>query len=286
MFGLFDAIKDFFKEMLLGIIQGNLESMFIDINSQVTSVAGYVGKTPQSFNSEVFSFIRSINDNVVIPISGLILTAVLCLELINLVVEKNRMQENSFDFFKYVFKMAVAVYLVTHAFDFAMASFDVAQHLVSKAAGVVSTSGVIDANQIAAMVEVLKEKSIAELIGIAFETGLVKLGIQIVSILILVIVYGRMMEIYLYSSISAIPFATLGNGEWKGIGTNYIKGLFALALQGLFLLISLGIYAVIIKSVSITDIHKSLFMVLAYTVLLGLMMLKSGTIAKSIMNAH
>ena len=289
MFGLFDKITEFFQEIFIGIIQANLEAMFLDINENVSLVATEVGKTPSGWNAEVFSFVKNINDTVVIPIAGIIITAVLCIELINMVMEKNNMHSDTdtFDFFKYIIKMWIAVWFVSNAFTFSMAVFDVSQNLVTKAAGVINTSASLDALDVAAMVEHLKDESLWNLILIAMDTSLVKLSIQVVSIIVTVITYGRMIEICLYSSVSGIPFATMGNKEWGQIGTNYIKGLFALGLQGLLLMICLGIYAVLVKTIHVTtDIHASIFGVLGYTVLLGIMMLKSGTIAKSIMNAH
>ena len=287
MFGIFDKITEFFKELLIGGIQANLESMFLDINNQVATVASDVGQTPMGWNGEVFNFIKTINNNVIIPIAGLIITAVLCIELINLVMQKNNMHDSdTFELFKYIIKMWVAVYLVTHAFDFSMAVFDVAQSLVNQAAGVINTSAVVSVDQVAEMVALLADKGIGELIMILLETSLVKISIQAISLIITVVVYGRMFEIYIYSSVSAIPFATMGNKEWGQIGNNYIKGLFALGLQGLFLIICLGVYAVLVKTISITDIHTSIFMVLAYALLLGLTMLKTGTLLKSILNAH
>ena len=287
MFGIFDKIEEFFKELLLGGIQANLESMFLDINDKVGAIATDVGKTPMGWNGQVFSFIKSINDSVIIPIAGLIITAVLCIELINMVMQKNNMHDtDTFEFFKYIIKMWIAVWLVSHAFQFSMAVFDVAQHMVNKAAGVINTSAVISGDQIVTMVEGLKDKGLGELVMILFETSLIKVAIQVISIVIMLVVYGRMFEIYVYSSVSAIPFATMGNKEWGQIGTNYIKGLFALGLQGLFLMVCLGIYAVLVKTIKITDIHTSTMTILGYAVLLGLMMLKSGTLAKSVLNAH
>ena len=287
MFGIFDKIEEFFKEFLLGGIQANLESMFIDINDKVGAVATDIGKTPMGWNSEVFNFIKSINDSVIIPIAGLIITAVLCIELINMVMQKNNMHDtDTFEFFKYMIKMWIAVWLVSHAFTFSMAVFDVAQHLVNQAAGVINTSATVSGDQIVQMVEGLKDKGLGELVMILFETSLVKVAIQVMSVVIMLVVYGRMFEIYVYASVSAIPFATMGNKEWGQIGTNYIKGLFAIGLQGLFLIICLGIYAVLVKTIKITDIHASTFMILGYALLLGLMMLKSGTLAKSVLNAH
>ena len=287
MFGIFDKIKEFFQKLLLEGIQANLNSMFIDINDQVGSIAKDVGKTPMGWNSDVFSFIKNINDNVIIPIAGLIITAVLCIELINMVMQRNNMHDtDTFEFFKYIIKMWVAVWLASHAFTFSMAVFDVAQHLVNQAAGVINTSATVSSDQIVSMVDGLKSKELGELVMILLETSLVKVAIQVISIIIMLVVYGRMFEIYVYCSVSAIPFATMGNKEWGQIGTNYIKGLFAIGLQGLFLMICLGIYSVLVKTIKITDIHASIFMVLGYAILLGLMMLKSGTLAKSILNAH
>ena len=287
MFGIFDKIEEFFKELLLGGIQANLESMFLDINDKVGAVATDVGKTPMGWNGDVFAFIKSINDSVIIPIAGLIITAVLCIELINMVMQKNNMHDtDTFEFFKYIIKMWIAVWLVSHAFEFSMAVFDVAQHMVNKAAEVINTSATVSGDQIVAMMDTLKEKGLGELVMILFETSLIKVAIQVISVVIMLVVYGRMFEIYVYSSVSAIPFATMGNKEWGQIGTNYIKGLFALGLQGLFLMVCLGIYAVLVKTIKITDIHTSTMTILGYAVLLGLMMLKSGTLAKSVLNAH
>lgn len=287
MFGIFDKIEEFFKDLLLGGIQANLESMFLDINDKVGAVATDVGKTPMGWNGDVFAFIKSINDSVIIPIAGLIITAVLCIELINMVMQKNNMHDtDTFEFFKYIIKMWIAVWLVSHAFEFSMAVFDVAQHMVNKAAGVINTSATVSGDQIVTMMDTLKEKGLGELVMILFETSLIKVAIQVISVVIMLVVYGRMFEIYVYSSVSAIPFATMGNKEWGQIGTNYIKGLFALGLQGLFLMVCLGIYAVLVKTIKITDIHTSTMTILGYAVLLGLMMLKSGTLAKSILNAH
>ena len=287
MLNLFEKINEFFKDIMIDIIKDNLSAMLVDINDKVSTVAGEVGKTPSSWNSEVFTFIKSINTNVVLPIAAIILTAILCIELIQVVMRKNSMQDtDTFEFFKYIIKMWIAVWLVSHAFDFSMAVFDVAQSMISKAAGVVGTSANITPGNFDAMVDALKTKELGTLIGIALETGLVKFSLTILSILITVILYGRMIEIYIYCSVAAIPFSTMGNKEWGSIGTNYIKSLFALGLQGLFILIFFGIYAVLVKTVNFTDIHTSILQVLAYGLILGVMMMKSGSIAKAILSSH
>lgn len=287
MLNLFEKINEFFKDIMIDIIKDNLSAMLVDINDKVSTVAGEVGKTPSSWNSEVFTFIKSINTNVVLPIAAIILTAILCIELIQVVMRKNSMQDtDTFEFFKYIIKMWIAIWLISHAFDFSMAVFDVAQSMIGKAAGVVGTSANITPGNFDAMVDALKTKELGTLIGIALETGLVKFSLTILSILITVILYGRMIEIYIYCSVAAIPFSTMGNKEWGSIGTNYIKSLFALGLQGLFILIFFGIYAVLVKTVNFTDIHTSILQVLAYGLILGVMMMKSGSIAKAILNSH
>ena len=287
MLDLFGKIEEFFKDIIIDVIKDNLSAMLIDINEKVGTVAGEVGKTPSSWNSEVFTFIKSINTNVVLPIAAIILTAILCMELIQVVMNKNSMHDiDTFDFFKYIIKMWIAVWLVSHAFKFSMAVFDVAQEMVGKAAGVVGNSANITSGNFDAMVDALKTKELGILIGIALETGLVKFSLTALSVLITVILYGRMIEIYIYCSIAAIPFSTMGNKEWGSIGTNYIKSLFALGLQGLFILIFFGIYAVLVKTVNITDMHTSILQVLAYGLILGIMMMKSGSIAKAILNSH
>ncbi len=246
-----------------------------------------MGQTPVGFNGDVFNFIKDINDSVIVPIAGLIITAVLCIELISMVVNKNNMHDtDTFDFFRYIIKMWVAVWIASHAFEFSMAVFDVAQTMVSKSAEVINTSATISQDQIITLMDTIKDKNLGELMMILFETSLVKLALQIISIVITLVVYGRMFEIYVYSSVSSIPFATMGNRDWGTIGTNYIKGLFALGLQGLFLMVCLGIYVVLVKTINITDIHTSIFGILGYAILLGMTMMKSGTLAKSILNAH
>ena len=287
MLDLFEKIEEFFKDIMIDVIKDNLSAMLVDINDKVSTVAVEVGKTPGSWNSEVFAFIKSINENVVLPIAAIILTAILCIELIQVVVQKNSMHDtDTFEFFKYIIKMWVAVWLVSHAFEFSMAVFDVAQEMIGKAAGVVGNSANITPGNFDAMVDALKTKELGTLIGIALETGLVKISLTILSVLITVILYGRMIEIYIYCSIAAIPFATMGNKEWGSIGTNFIRSLFALGLQGLFILIFFGIYAVLVKTINFTDIHASILQVLAYGLILGVMMMKSGSIAKSILNSN
>lgn len=289
LFGIVDKIKDMLKEILIGNITANFESMFGEINNKIGSIATDVGQTPMGWNKEVYNFIKNINDDVIIPIAGLIITAVLCIELIQMVMERNNMQDaDSFELYKYVIKAFVAVYLASHAFEFSIAVFDVAQTLVNKAAGVVGASTTFTSEELLASIETLKELDLGKLFGLVIETTIFKGVLWVVGILINIIIAGRMFEIYVYSSISSIPFATMGNKEWGQIGTNYIKGLFALGLQGLFLMICLGIYNVLIKTVvlSSADFMAALSSIVGFALLLGVMMFKSGSISKSVMNAN
>lgn len=289
LFNIFDKLKDLLRDILIGSIQANFESMFGEMNEKIGVIATDVGQTPMGWNKEVYTFIKSINDDVIIPIAGLIITAVLCIELIQMVMQRNNMQDaDSFELYKYIIKAFIAVYLASHAFEFSMAVFDVAQTLVNKAAGVVGASTTFSSEELLAAIETLKELDLGKLFTLVIETTLYKFVLWVVGILINVIVCGRMFEIYVYSSISSIPFATMGNKEWGQIGTNYIKGLFALGLQGLFLMICLGIYNVLIKTVVISGANftTALTSIVGYAILLCVMMFKSGSISKSVMNAN
>ena len=233
--------------------------------------------------------IRSLSENVIVPIAGLVITYVLCVELISMVTEKNNMHDvDTFMFFKWFFKAWVAVYLVTHTFDITMAVFDVAQHVVSGAAGVIGGSTEIDAAAaLASMQGGLDAMEIPELLLLVMETSLVSLCMKIMSVLITVILYGRMIEIYLYCSVSPIPFATMTNREWGQIGNNYLKSLFALGFQGFLIMICVGIYAVLVNSMIVADnLHSAIFSLAAYTVILCFSLFKSGALAKSIFSAH
>ena len=289
MESIFEAINEWLKELLIGAINGNLSNMFGDVNDKVSTIAAQVGQTPQGWNGGVFSMIRSLSDSVILPIAGLVITYVLCYELISMVTEKNSLHDiDTWLFFKYFFKAWVAVYLVTHVFDITMAVFDVGQHLVSNAAGVINTNASIDIDSsLDAMNASLQTMEVPELLLVVMETALVSMCMKIMSILITVILYGRMIEIYLTCSVAPIPFATMTNREWGSIGSNYLKGLIALAVQGFFIMVCVGIYAVLVNGMVIaSNIHSAIFSIAAYTVILCFSLFKTGSLAKSIFNAH
>ncbi|MBR4442123.1 MAG: hypothetical protein IKS52_02475 [Clostridia bacterium] len=286
---LFEEIEKWMRSLLTGMITSNLTTMFTDVNEKTGEIASQVGQTPQGWNGSIFSMIRNLSNTVVIPIAGMIITFVLCYELITMITSANNMHElDTFMFFKYFVKMWVAVYIVSHTFDLVMAVFDVGQHVVSGASGIIGSSTAIDPSAlIAQMNSVMESMAVGELVLLALETLLVSFGMKIMSILITVVLYGRMIEIYLYSSVAAIPFATMSNREWGQIGNNYLRGLMALAFQGFFMMVCVAIYAVLISTMQISsNIHSSLFGIAAYTVMLCFALLKTGSLSKSIFNAH
>jgi len=287
MFGILDSITNWIKEILIGAITQSLSSMFGDVNSKVGEIASQVGQTPQSWDAGIFGMIRTLSQTVVLPIAGLIITYVLCAELIGMITDKNSMHEiDTFMFFKYFFKAWVAIFLVTHTFDITMAVFDVAQYLVNGAAGVIHGSTAIDINAAIASMD-LPSYGIPELLLLMIETFIVSFCLKIMSVVITVILYGRMIEIYCVCSVAPIPMATMTNKEWGQMGNNYLRGLFALGLQGFFLMVCVGIYAVLVNNMIVaTNVHSAIFSLAAYTVLLVFAMLKSGTLAKSVLNAH
>lgn len=286
---IFDAINEWIKNILIGAINGNLSTMFGDVNEKVGTIATEVGKTPQGWNSNIFSMVQNLSENVIIPIAGLVITYVLCYELISMVTEKNNMHDvDTFMFFKWFFKAWVAVFLVTHTFDLTMAVFDMAQHVVSGAAGVISGNTSIDVEAaLSSMQSGLDAMEIPELLLLVLETSLVSLCMKIMSVLITVILYGRMIEIYLYCSVAPIPIATMTNREWGQIGNNYLKSLLAIGFQGFLMMICVGIYAVLVNDMIVADnLHGAIFSLAAYTVILCFSLFKSGALAKSIFSAH
>ena len=286
---IFDAIDEWMRNLLTGMVSSNLTTMYTDVNEKTGQSAAQVGQTPQGWNGNIYSMIQNLSDSVIVPIAGMIITFVLCYELISMLTEKNNMHDiDTWMFFKYFFKMWVAVWIVSHTFTITMAVFDVGQSVVSRAAGVISSDTAINIDtMITTMETAMESMEIGELVILALETMLVSMCMKVISVFITVILYGRMIEIYLYSSVGAIPFATMSNREWGQIGNNYLRGLFALAFQGFFMMVCVGIYAVLVANIQMSDnIHSALFGVMAYTVILCFSLMKTGNFARSIFNAH
>lgn len=287
--GIFDKIGEFFNDLLIGIIEQNLIGLLSDVNDKVGAIASEVGKTPQNWNGSIFSMIKTLSDTVIIPIAGLLMTGILCYELLSMLMEKNNLHElDTWMFFRWIMKAFIAIYLVTNTFNIVMAIFDVGQYIVTSSAGVINTSTNIDiTSAITSMVDGLADMSTAELAAIALETVLVKISMLAISIIITVILYGRMIEIYLACSIAAIPLATMANKEWGQIGNNYLRSLAALGIQGFFIMVCVGIYASLVGSITVNDdIHATVFSILSYTIILCFALIKTSGLAKSVMNAH
>lgn len=286
---IIERITEAIKDILISFITSGMNDMFVEVNEKVGTIAGEAGQTPQAWNAGVFSLIQNLSQTVIVPIAGLIITFVLCYELITMVTQKNNFHEfETFNIFLWVFKAYIAIYLVTNTFTITMAVFDVGQHVVNGASGVISGSTAIDAaSAISTLLDTLEEMEVGELFLLSLETMLISITMKILSVLITVIMYGRMIEIYLYTSVAPIPFATMTNKEWGNIGNNYLKGLFALAFQGFFMMVCVGIYAVIVNAMTISDnLHGAMFSVAAYTVVLAFSLFKTGSLSKSIFNAH
>ena len=287
--GIFEAIEEWMRELLTGMVSSNLTTMFTDVNEKTGEIAAQVGQTPRGWNGSIFSLIQNLSNSVIVPIAGMIITFVLCYELITMLTEKNNMHEiDTWMFFKYFFKMWVAVYLVANTFTIAMAVFDVGQHVVNAAGGAINSQTAINVDSMLDEMETAMESmEVGELVILALETMLVSLCMKIMSVVITVVLYGRMIEIYLYTSVAPIPFATMSNREWGQIGNNYFRGLLALGFQGFFMMVCVGIYAVLVSTIEISDnMHSALFGVAAYTVILCFSLMKTGSLSKSIFNAH
>lgn len=274
---------------MIGGIMGNLQGLFDNVNQQVSGIAGQVGATPQAWNSSIYGMIRSLSDNIILPIAGVILAIVMTLELLQLVLEKNNMQNfETWMFFKWIFKTFCAVLIVTNTWDIIMGIFDAVQSVVGSAAGLISADTAIEMTQVMGDLEArLREMEIGPLLGLWFQTLFVGVTLQALSICIFVIVYGRMVEIYVVTSLAPIPMATMMNHSWGQMGQNYLRSLFALGFQAFLIIVCVAIYAVLVHTIAVgTDVVAAIWTCIGYTVLLCFSLFKSGGVAKQIFGAH
>ena len=286
---LVEAISDWLREILTDAIMASFATMFDEVNRQVGDIAVQVGQTPAGWNAGVFAMIRNLSETVVLPIAGIVLTFVLCYELIQLIIEKNNLQDfDTFNIYKWIFKTFVAVFILTNTFNIVMGVFELAQSVVNASANLVEGDLALgSADMMASLEAQLEEMNVGELFQLLIETQIVRLCMLIMSIVIMIIVWGRMMEIYITMSIAPIPFSTMVNREWSSVGNNYLKILLALAFQGFLIMVCVAIYAVLVANIVNADnIHVAIWSIAGYTALLCFILLKTGGIAKSVFNAH
>ncbi len=285
---LTDWLTDWLKELLIGGIMGNLEGLFDTVNAQVGEIAVQVGTTPAAWNAGVFSLIRQLSETVILPIAGLVLTFVATYELIQMLLEKNNMHEvDVANLYKWMFKTACAVLILSNTFNIVMAVFDVSQSVISRSAGLIQGSTAVSPDMLNNLQTTLEGMDLGPLFGLWLQSSVIGLTMQALGIIIFVLVYGRMIEIYLLTSLAPIPVATLSNREVGGMGQNYLKSLFAVGFQGMLILVCVGIYAVLVQNIAAGgDPIGAIWGTVGYTVLLCFMLFKTGTIARSIFGAH
>ena len=289
MGGILDKLDEWLRGLLIEGITGNLSGMFQSVNTEVGEIAGEVGRTPQAWNSGVFSMLQNLSETVIIPIAGIILTYIMCYELIHMVTEKNNLGDvDTWMFMKWIFKTYCAVLLVTNTWNIVMGVFDVAQHVVDQSAGVIIGDTSIDLNSaITDMDATLEAMETGALIGLWFQSLVLGLTMNALSICIMLVVYGRMIEIYLTVSVGPIPMATMVNREWGHTGQNYLRSLLALGFQAFLIMVCVGIYSVLIQSIpSSADISGALWGCMGYTVLLCFALFKTGSLSRSLFGAH
>ena len=275
--------------MLVSGIMGNLNGLFDGVNGQVAEIAGTVGTTPQAWNSSVFNMIKNISETVIVPIAGIILSFIMTYELIQMIIDKNSFHDfETFMFFKWVFKTFAAVLIVTNTWNIVMAVFDVAQHVVSDSAGIIIGNTSLDVSSVITNMEArLRAMDVGPLFGLWFQTLLVGMISWILTICIFVVVYGRMIEIYLVTSVAPIPMATMANREWGSMGQNYLRSLLALGFQAFLIIICVAVYAVLVQTIAVdTDVIKAIWTCIGNTVLLCFTLFKTSSLSKSVFGAH
>ena len=286
---LWDKVTEWLKELLIGSIMSNLTGLFDNVNRQVAGIADNVGATPQAWNGGVFGMIRSLSDNVILPIAGVILALVATLELIQMIVDRNNMHDmDTFMLAKWVFKTACAVVIVTNTWNIVMAVFDVAQSVVSRASGLVIADTDIRIDSVIVGLEAkLAEMELGALFGLWMQSMFVGFTMWALAICIFIITYGRMIEIYLVTSVAPIPMATMANREWGQMGQNYLRSLFALGFQAFLIIICVAIYAILVRGIAVeSDVSTAIWTCMGYTVLLCFTLFKTSSLARSIFHAH
>lgn len=286
---IWERFTEWLKEVLVSGIMDNVNGMFDNVNSKVAEIAGQVGATPQGWNGGIYNMIRNLSDNVILPIAGVILAFVMTLELIQLITDKNNMHDvDTWMFFKWIFKTACAVLIVTNTWNIVMGVFDVAQSVVNSASGIiVSDTSIALTDNIANFEARLMEMDIGPLLGLWLQSSIIGISMWVMGICIFLICYGRMIEIYCVTSLAPVPMATMANREWGQMGQNYLRSLFALGFQGFLIIVCVAIYAVLIQNIVIeTDISAAIWTCMGYTVLLCFTLFKTGSLSKSLFNAH
>ena len=286
---IIQGLTDWLKEILVSGIMGNLTGMFDAVNQKVGEVSTQVGLTPQAWNHDIFSMVQNLSETVMVPIAGVILAFVMTLELIQLIVDKNNFHDiESAVFFKWIFKSACAILIVTNTWDIVMGVFDVAQGMVNNASGVIIGDTAIDISSVTADLEArLMEMDLGPLFGLWFQSLFVGITMWALTICIFIVIYGRMVEIYLVTSVAPIPMAAMMGREWGGMGQNYLRSLMALGFQAFLIIVCVGIYAVLVENIALDDdIIGAIWSCVGYTVLLCFTLFKTGSLAKSIFSAH
>ena len=286
---IWDSITDWLKEVLVSGIVSNLSGMFDSTNEQIGEIAGQVGLTPQAWNSGIFNMIQNLSNNVILPLAGAILAIVMTLELIQLITDRNNLNDvDTWMFFKWVFKSAAAVLIVSNTWTIVMGIFDAAQSVVNGAAGVMIGNTSIDISSVVTDLESrLMEMDVGPLLGLWFQTLFVGICTWAITICIFIVIYGRMIEVYLVTSVAPIPMATMANREWGQMGQNYLRTLLALGFQAFLIMVCVAIYSVLVQNISVsTDISTAIWTCMGYTVLLCFCLFKTSSLARSVFNAH
>ena len=284
---LLNTLTEWLKELLAGAIASNLTGMVDSVNTKVGDIAAQVGQTPQGWNSGIFSMIQNLSNNVILPIAGIILALVMTMEFIRIIMDKNNMHDfDTWSILMWVFKTACAILIVSNTWNIVMAVFDVSQTVVNNAAGIIV--GNTDIELVTeGLEETLMAMELSSLIGLWFQSMTVGVTMNILSIIIMLICFGRMIEIYLVTSVAPIPMSTMMNHEWSQMGQNYLRSLFALAFQGFLIIVCVAIYAVLVQNMVVeSDISMAIWTVMGYTVLLCFTLFKTSSLAKSVFNAH
>ncbi len=287
MFGLDEVIKNFMS----GVSSNSLEQILLYVNKIAEEVGAELGKSPESFNAQVFKLLETFSKNVVLPIGILILTIVLVTNLCKSLLDDREMQNPLKVYFFFIITSVFAVILVTNSFEITNFIINISQTIVDKALTLFDKEATSITGDITKFEETLKTMEVSQIFGIWLMLILTVIIMWLVRILVQIVILGRFIEIFMRISIAPIPFATFFNRDLSSTGYNFVKSMVAVSLQAILIMVVIAIYRGTLSSIAV-DVGSQEILMLFLIKILGInltlvfMLFQTKRIADSILSVH
>ncbi len=299
---VFERLDLWIKGILADTVCSNLRSMMETIQTLTVGLDSELALSPDSYNADMWSMLQNVIDSAIVPVASLVLTAIMCLELISWLNEQNNMRTTGdimAQFVKFIVRLFIGVLLVQKSYDITLWVFRLSNFVIFNAIGTINTSisaDILSGSSLEAIKETLVTLEIGDLLTIIGVSFLASLATVIIQAAAWIVILGRVIQIYMYCSVGAIPYATLTHKETSGIGKNYLLNLAALGFQGFFMLIAIAMYGYLINDaiskldpgdlVSPMGFISFVLKLLCCGGALLFTLIGSKSLSKSIFNAH